>query len=143
MNYTKMAIFGKYVTEWGGADKNLDLRGLRKELNQCVFRRKKDIALKVYHQCNSVTKTTSILGYPTRRTLYTWVINKGVDRLERKTLENVNNSQHPRNPPHNIKMEAIHRCFELGESVKSVAEDIQEPAYMHGARDILKEGLLR
>jgi len=40
-------------------------------------------------------------------------------------------------------MEAIHRSFELGESVKSAAEDIQELAYMCGPRDILKEGLLR
>ena len=85
---------------------------------------KKDVALKVYHQCNSVTKAIRILGYPTRRTLYTWVTNEGVDRPERKTLENINTSQHPRNPPPNVKMEAIRRCFEFGESVKSVSEDI-------------------
>lgn len=36
----------------------------------------------------------------------------------------VNISEHPRNPSFEIKMDTIHRCFELGESVKSVSEDI-------------------
>ncbi len=33
----------------------------------------KDIALRLYHQTESVTKTIRILGYPTRRNLYKWI----------------------------------------------------------------------
>ena len=32
-----------------------------------------NIALQVYHQCGSVTDTIRVLGYPTRRALYTWI----------------------------------------------------------------------
>ena len=35
-----------------------------------------------------------------------------------------NTAELTRNPSVDIKMDAIHRCFELGESVKSVSEDI-------------------
>ena len=33
----------------------------------------KDIALRLYHQTESVTKTIRILVYPTRRNLYKWL----------------------------------------------------------------------
>ena len=82
------------------------------------------IALKVYHQCGSVSATIRILGYPTRRALYTWIANEGVTKPERKSLKLINTVEHPRNPSVKVKMNAIHRCFELGESVKSVSEDI-------------------
>ena len=36
----------------------------------------------------------------------------------------INSSYHPRNPPIKTKRDAIKRCFELGESVKYVSEDI-------------------
>ena len=36
-----------------------------------------NIALQVYHQCGSVTNTIRVLGYPTRRALYTWIENGG------------------------------------------------------------------
>lgn len=83
-----------------------------------------DIALKVYHQCGSVTTTIRVLGYPTRRTLYTWITNEEAVKPERKPLKRINTAEHPRNPPIEVKMDAIHRCFELGESIKSVSEDI-------------------
>jgi transposase-like protein len=82
-----------------------------------------DAALKFYHQCKSVTKTIQVLCYPTRETLYTWIKNEGTIP-PRKTLTNVNTTEHPRNPPFEVKMDAIHRCFELGESIKSVSEAI-------------------
>lgn len=82
------------------------------------------IALKVYHQCGSVSATIRILGYPTRRALYTWIANEGVTKPERKSLKLINTVEHPRNPSVEVKMNAIHRCFKLGESVKSVSEDI-------------------
>ncbi len=77
-----------------------------------------DIALQVYHQCGSVTTTIRILGYPTRRALYTWIENEGVQKPPRKVLDHTNTVAHPRNPPIEVKMDAIHRCFELGESIK-------------------------
>lgn len=83
-----------------------------------------DVALKVYHQCGSVTTTIRVLGYPTRRALYTWIANEGAARPERKPLNNINTAEHPRNPSIEVKIDAIHRCFELGESIKSVSEDI-------------------
>ncbi len=83
-----------------------------------------EIALKVYHQCGSVTTTIRVLGYPTRRALYTWIANEGTVKPKRKSLQLVNTAEHPRNPPVEVKMNAIHRCFELGECIKSVSEDI-------------------
>lgn len=83
-----------------------------------------NIALQVYHQCGTVTETTRILGYPTRRTLYTWIRNEGTPKPSRKELILVNTAEHPRNPSLEVKMDALHRCFELGESIKSVSEEI-------------------
>ena len=83
-----------------------------------------NVALKVYHQCGSVTTTIRILGYPTRRALYTWIADEGVARPERKPLKLTNTAEHPRNPSVDVKMNAIYRCFELGESIKLVSEDI-------------------
>ncbi len=83
-----------------------------------------NVALKVYHQCGSVTTTIQVLGYPTRRALYTWIANEGAAKPERKPLKLTNTAEHPRNPSIEVKMNAIHRCFELGESIKSVSEEI-------------------
>ena len=83
-----------------------------------------NIALQVYYQCGSVTETVRVLGYPTRRSLYTWIENEGVPQSPRKELVNINTAQHPRNPPSEVKMNALHRCFKLGESIKSVSEEI-------------------
>ena len=83
-----------------------------------------DIALQVYHQCGYVTNTIRMLGYPTRRALYTWIENEGVQKPPRKALDNTNTAAHPRNPPIEVNMDAFHRCFELGESIKCVSEEI-------------------
>ncbi len=83
-----------------------------------------NIALQVYHQCGSVTNTIRMLGYPTRRALYAWIENEGILKAPRKPLDNTNTVAHPRNPPIEVKMDAIHRCFELGESIKCVSEEI-------------------
>ena len=83
-----------------------------------------NIALQVYHQCGSVTNTIRMLGYPTRRALYTWIENEGVQKTPRKVLDNTNTATHPRNLSVEVKMDAIHRCFELGKSIKYVSEEI-------------------
>lgn len=86
---------------------------------------KKSIALKVFHQTNSVSETTRILGYPTRRQLYSWIDDENLPSKERKPLPRIANSpEHPRNPPLDVKLDAIKRCFEHGESTKYVSEDI-------------------
>lgn len=63
-------------------------------------------------------------GYPTRRSFYTWIANEGAVKPERKTLKHVNTMEHTRNPLVEVKMDAIHLCFQLGEIIKSVSEDI-------------------
>lgn len=83
-----------------------------------------DIALQVYHQCGSVINTVRILGYPTEKTLYTWIKNEGVKKPPRKASDNINTETHPRNPPVEVKLDAIHRCFELGEGIKYISEEI-------------------
>lgn len=81
-------------------------------------------ALKMYHQCRSVTKTIRILGYPTRRTMYWWIEKEGKKKPPRKEMSPTNTIVHAPNLSVDVKMDAISRCFELGESVKSVAEEI-------------------
>lgn len=54
-----------------------------------------DVALKVFHQCGSVTTTIRVLGYPTRRALCTWIANEGSGKSERKPLKLVNTAEHP------------------------------------------------
>lgn len=58
-----------------------------------------DVALKVFHQCESVTTTIRVLSYPTRRAFYTWIANEGSVKSERKPLKLVNTAEYPRNPP--------------------------------------------
>ncbi|KDE63154.1 helix-turn-helix domain-containing protein [Fusobacterium necrophorum] len=82
-------------------------------------------ALELYQQCKSVSETVRILGYPSREYLYKWIKNENILKKERKKLPIfINSSKHPRNPPIKIKLDPMKRCFELGESVKYVAEDI-------------------
>lgn len=84
-----------------------------------------EVALKTYHQTNSVGITVQRLGYPTRRQLYTWIKQENIPKRERKKLPKlINPPEHPRNPPLNIKLEAIKRCYEQGESVESVSKEI-------------------
>lgn len=80
--------------------------------------------MNLYHQFGSVTKTVQVLGYPTRQALYQWICNEVKPIKQRKALELTNTKFHPRNPPFQVKMDALHRYFELGESIKSVSEDI-------------------
>jgi transposase-like protein len=42
----------------------------------------------------------------------------------KSTFRGKNTPEHPRHPPAELKMEVIHRCFECGEDVKSVSEEI-------------------
>ena len=105
----------------------------------------KDIALRIYHQTESVTETIRILGYPTRRNLYTWIAEENTPPKTRKKYPVINNPpDHPRNPPLEVKLDAIHRCYELGENVKYVSEDIgySRASIYQWRKRYLKEGTL-
>ena len=78
----------------------------------------KDIALRIYHQTESVTETIRILGYPTRRNLYTQIAEENTPPKTRREYPVIDNPpDHPRNPPLEVKLDAIHRCYELGENI--------------------------
>ena len=105
----------------------------------------KDIALRIYHQTESVTETIRILGYPTRRNLYTWIAEENTPPKTRKEYPVINNSpDHPRNPPLEVKLNAIHRYYELGENIKYVSEDIgySRASIYQWRKRYLKEGTL-
>ena len=105
----------------------------------------KDIALRIYHQTESVTETIRILGYPTRRNLYTWIAEENNPPKTRKEYPVINNTpDHPRNPPLEVKLDAIHRCYELGENIKYVSEDIgySRASIYQWRKRYLKEGTL-
>lgn len=72
-------------------------------------------ALALYDECGSVTKTITQLGYPARRqTLYNWITRRNHLPPERTTFHRVNTPERPRHPPLDLKLTAIHSCFELG-----------------------------
>ena len=106
---------------------------------------KKEVALKVFHQTNSVTETIRILGYPTRKQLYNWIAAEDAPPKVRKPLPRIANPpEHPRNPSLEIKLDAIKRCFEYGESIKYVSEDIgySRASIYQWRKRYLKEGTL-
>ena len=105
----------------------------------------KDIALRIYHQTESVTETIRILGYPTRRNLYTWIAEENTTPKTRKEYPVIDHPpDHPRNPPLEVKLDAIHRCYELGENIKYVSEDIgySRASIYQWRKRYLKEGTL-
>ena len=105
----------------------------------------KNIALRIYHQTESVTETIRILGYPTRRNLYTWIAEENTPPKTREEYPVINNPpDHPRNPPLEVKLDAIHRCYELGENIKYVSEDIgySRASIYQWRKRYLKEGTL-
>jgi hypothetical protein len=75
-------------------------------------KQQKTNALELYKQTGSVTETVRILGYPTRKQLYNWIYEEQHPPRGRKPYPIVDNHPtHPRNPPLNVKLDAIHRCF--------------------------------
>ena len=106
---------------------------------------KKENAIKVFQQTNSISETIRILGYPTKKQLYNWIATENGPPKERKTLPRVANPpEHPRNPSWEVKLDAIKRCFEHGESIKYVSEDIgyTRASIYQWRKRYLKEGTL-
>lgn len=85
---------------------------------------KKIRALQLYEQTHSVTETIRILNYPGRQTLYKWIKEQGEPARVKSTYRGENTAEHPRHPPVALKLEVLSRCFERGEDVKSVSEEI-------------------
>ena len=108
-------------------------------------KQQKEIALRLYHQTESVSETVRILGYPTRKNLYNWIYEEKHPTKVREDYPIVDNPpDHPRNPPLQVKLDAIHRCYELVENIKYVSEDIgysRASIYLWRKR-YLKEGTL-
>ena len=71
----------------------------------------------LYSKLHSLPKVVKILGYPSVGSLASWV---------HKYPEVVTPKSHKRHikAPINVKLDAIRRCYENGETLKSVAEEI-------------------
>ena len=78
----------------------------------------------MYEETRSVTETIRVLGYPGRQTLYQWIREQNQPQKVKSTYRGENTPAHPRHPPASMKLEVLHRCFELGEDVKSVSDEI-------------------
>lgn len=82
-------------------------------------------ALQLYDQFKSVSKVIQQLGYPTRKRLYDWIAERDSPPNKKAPRRKYNNTpDHPRHPSLELKLETIRRCFELGENVKLVSEEI-------------------
>ena len=54
----------------------------------------------------------------------TWINRKRIFPEDCSTFHGYNTMEHPRHPLLNLKLEILHRCFELGEDVQLVANEI-------------------
>ena len=93
----------------------------------------KERALKEFERLGSVQAVVTLLGYPSRNTLYTWYRNKiagvpdyhgSLDKKYQIQQKYINAPEHPRHPDTKLKLEAIKRCFSLGEGVEYVSREI-------------------
>jgi transposase InsO family protein/transposase-like protein len=82
-------------------------------------------ALKLYDELGSVAKVICQLEYPSRRTMYNWLSKRDIPPKERPPRKKINNKPlHRLHPSYEIKLDVIHRCFELGENIQLVSEEI-------------------
>ena len=93
----------------------------------------KEGALKEFERLGSVQATVTYLGYPSRHTLYEWYRDMIANKQDYHGSPNkpyqvkqkyINPPNHPRYPDTNLKLEAIKRCFSLGEGVEYVSREI-------------------
>ena len=101
-------------------------------------------ALQLYEETHSVTEAIRILGYPGRQTLYKWISEKNQPQKKKSVYRGENTPEHPRHPPIKLKLEVLHRCFELGEDVKSVSDEIgySRASIYTWRRKYLREGMI-
>ena len=73
-------------------------------------KKKKEAALKVFHQTDSISDMIRNLSYPTTRQLYNWIAKESTSPKERRELPRIANPpDHPRSPPLEVKLDAIKR----------------------------------
>ena len=91
-------------------------------------------ALKEFERLGSVQATITLLGYPSSSSLYKWYERKLANKKNYHgspqkpyNVEHryINSAEHPRYPDTNLKLEAIKRCFSLGENVEYVSREIR------------------
>lgn len=71
-----------------------------------MYSKEKSTALAVFHQTNFVSETIHILGYPTKKQLYTWIATENMVKRERKQLPRFANPlEYPRIPPLDVKLD--------------------------------------
>ena len=118
-----MEVYTIYGTV-GSADKKLDRIRPQEGASIMYTYEKRIRALQKYEETGSVTETIRTLGYPERQTLYRWIQERDRPVKVRSSYRGQNTPSHSRHPPVELKLEVLHRCFELGEDVKSVADEI-------------------
>lgn len=70
-----------------------------------------------------MSRVIQVLGYPTRKRLYNGIEEDNSPPKTKTQRKKYNNtSQHP---SVELKLNTIHRCFELGENVQLVSEEIR------------------
>lgn len=94
-------------------------------------------ALTLYSKVRSLPKVVEILGYPSVGSLSNWV-HKYPDVIAPKS-----HKRHIR-APMDVKLDAIKRCYENGETLKSVAEEIgyTSAAIIYWHKEYQKKGLV-
>lgn len=83
-----------------------------------------EAALQKYDETQSIAITIRTLGYPSRANLYRWIEERNHPPKHRSPYRGINTPEHPRHPSVELKLNVLHRCFELGEDVKSVSDEI-------------------
>ncbi len=81
-------------------------------------------AMKLYSETGSVTEVIRVLGYPTRRTLYNWLEEDGIQGGENNAFRPGGHSERAAHLTDDVRREALRRCFEQGENVGKVAKEI-------------------
>jgi len=81
-------------------------------------------ALEKYDETKSVTTTVRLLGYPAKSCLYRWITLQ--NKLPEVSLKfrGINTPEHPKHPSVKQKHSILDRCFELGEDVKPVSDEV-------------------
>lgn len=98
----------------------------------------KALALKIYHEEKSSARTRQILGYPSKECLRKWIMAE--NRLSEPKRPA---SRHKtKNASYNEKINSIHRCYDLGEALSLVAQELgRDPSTIRSwYRKYCKEG---
>ena len=96
-------------------------------------REEKERALKEFERLGSVQAVITLLGYPSRHTLYAWYRTKiantpdypgSLNKPYQVKAKYLNRPEHTRYPDATLKLETIKRCFSTGEGVEYVYSEI-------------------